>query len=43
MHIAKIFDTLLKLGHGSVVNGLLNPDTNVNFKTGNSKQTAWTF
>ncbi|ASM36490.1 ATP-dependent helicase [Campylobacter sputorum] len=30
----KIFDTLLKLGHGSVVNGLLNPDTNVNLKTG---------
>lgn len=29
----KIFDSLLKLGHGSIVNGLLNPDTTVSLKT----------
>lgn len=30
----KIFDLLLKLGHGSIVNGILNPDTTVSLKTG---------
>lgn len=29
----KIFDSLLKMGHGSVVNGLLNPDITVNLNT----------